>query len=206
MSDITLILSQIEQGDPHAAEQLLPLIYEELRKLATAIGQGAQLEQKEEQRIELAAAQERCDVLASTLAAWMKQQAPESVYWVEVEGTSRRRVSLASAPLDVGPTLRRELFEQVPTCVLTSATLSVGAPPRFDFLKARVGLTACETLQLGSPFDYPSQVTIHLPRNLPDPSDRGEEFERRAIGAIPEVTVMAPVAAGVNVPLVAWSL
>src|SRR5213078_2056140 len=34
MSDVTLILSQIEQGDPHAAEQLLPLIYDELRKLA----------------------------------------------------------------------------------------------------------------------------------------------------------------------------
>ena len=34
MSDVTRILSQIEQGDPHAAEQLLPLIYEELRKLA----------------------------------------------------------------------------------------------------------------------------------------------------------------------------
>jgi RNA polymerase sigma factor (TIGR02999 family) len=34
MSDVTLILSAIEQGDPHAAEQLLPLVYEELRKLA----------------------------------------------------------------------------------------------------------------------------------------------------------------------------
>lgn len=36
MSDITRILSQIESGDPTAAEQLLPLVYDELRKLATA--------------------------------------------------------------------------------------------------------------------------------------------------------------------------
>jgi RNA polymerase sigma factor (TIGR02999 family) len=36
MSDVTRILSAIEQGDPHAAEQLLPLIYDELRKLASA--------------------------------------------------------------------------------------------------------------------------------------------------------------------------
>ena len=36
MSDVTRILSAIEQGDPHAAEQLLPLVYEELRKLAAA--------------------------------------------------------------------------------------------------------------------------------------------------------------------------
>jgi RNA polymerase sigma factor (TIGR02999 family) len=34
MSDVTRILSNIEQGDPHAAEQLLPLVYQELRQLA----------------------------------------------------------------------------------------------------------------------------------------------------------------------------
>ncbi len=34
MSEVTRILSAIEQGDPHAAEQLLPLVYEELRQLA----------------------------------------------------------------------------------------------------------------------------------------------------------------------------
>ena len=36
MSDVTRILSAIEQGDAHAAEQLLPLVYDELRKLAAA--------------------------------------------------------------------------------------------------------------------------------------------------------------------------
>jgi RNA polymerase sigma factor (TIGR02999 family) len=34
MSDVTQVLFAIEQGDPHAAEQLLPLVYDELRKLA----------------------------------------------------------------------------------------------------------------------------------------------------------------------------
>ena len=36
MTDVTRILSQIEHGDPNAAEELLPLVYEELRKIATA--------------------------------------------------------------------------------------------------------------------------------------------------------------------------
>jgi RNA polymerase sigma factor (TIGR02999 family) len=35
MNEVTRILSGIEQGDPHAAEQLLPLVYDELRRLAT---------------------------------------------------------------------------------------------------------------------------------------------------------------------------
>jgi RNA polymerase sigma factor (TIGR02999 family) len=34
MSDVTRILQSIDQGDPHAANQLLPLVYDELRKLA----------------------------------------------------------------------------------------------------------------------------------------------------------------------------
>jgi hypothetical protein len=35
MSDVTRILSAIEQGDPHAADQLLPLVRDELRRIAT---------------------------------------------------------------------------------------------------------------------------------------------------------------------------
>jgi hypothetical protein len=36
MSDVTQILSAIGRGDPHAADQLLPLVYDELRRLAAA--------------------------------------------------------------------------------------------------------------------------------------------------------------------------
>jgi RNA polymerase sigma factor (TIGR02999 family) len=48
MNDVTRILSAVEHGDPHAAEQLLPLVYEELRRLAAqkmaqeAVGQTLQ--------------------------------------------------------------------------------------------------------------------------------------------------------------------
>jgi RNA polymerase sigma factor (TIGR02999 family) len=42
MTDVTHLLSAIEQGDPHAAEQLLPLVYEELRRLAAQRLSGEQ--------------------------------------------------------------------------------------------------------------------------------------------------------------------
>jgi hypothetical protein len=38
MSDVTRILCAIEAGDPHAAEQLLPLVYEELRRHGQFLG------------------------------------------------------------------------------------------------------------------------------------------------------------------------
>ena len=160
-------------------------VVEELRKLSRVIGRGADTVEKEEQKIELSAAQERCETLSNTLSAWLDQGMPESVYWVEVEQGQRRRVRLSCAPLDVGPTMRRELFDRVPTCILASATLCVGSPPKFDFYRQRLGLTQGENLTLGSPFDYPNQVKIHLPRNLPDPSERSDDFEKAAIRAIP---------------------
>ncbi len=157
---------------------------EELRRLATAIDLGAQEIEKLEERIELTAAQTRCRTLADEVASWMSQSAKSCVYWMEHENRTRRRIRLAAAPLDVGPSLRSLLFTEVPTCVLTSATMCVGSPPRFDFIRGRLGLTAAETLSLGSPFDYVHQVTVHIPSNLPDPSDQPALFEQEAIRAI----------------------
>ncbi len=141
---------------------------------------GSRGSRRRSSAIELIAASERCEALASSLSSWLAQDVADSVYWIEQEVRSqRRRITLACAPLDIGPTLRRDLFDRVPTCILTSATLSVGSPPGFTFAKSRIGLTRCESLQLGSPFDYPKQVAIHIPRNLPDPSDDPRGFEAR---------------------------
>jgi ATP-dependent DNA helicase DinG len=157
---------------------------EELRKLATAIAEGAKQIENPAERIELTAAEGRCRSLANEISGWVSQMAVDTVYWVEVEHKGKRRVRLASAPLDVGPKLRKLLFDRVPTCILTSATLCVGTPPKFDFIESRLGLKATEALALGSPFDFDRQVTIHLPKNLPDPADEPDSFERGAIRAI----------------------
>ena len=50
MSDVTQILSQIERGDASAADQLLPLVYHELRRLAT---QKMALEKQGQRQINL---------------------------------------------------------------------------------------------------------------------------------------------------------
>jgi ATP-dependent DNA helicase DinG len=166
---------------PLSVPEVLP---EELRRLALSIHEGAQKFEQPEERIELDAADMRCRALADEISTWLRQAESDNVYWIEVEHKSRTRIKLASAPLDVGPKLRSVLFGRVPTCVLTSATMCVGSPPKFDFIKSRLGLTCTETLVLGSPFDYARQVTVHLPKNLPDPADQADSFERGAIRAI----------------------
>ncbi len=61
---------------------------------------------------------------------------------------------------------------------MTSATLAIGRRPSFDFLKSRIGLTQCETLRLGSPFDFQTQAKLILVRDMPDPSAQKDRYER----------------------------
>lgn len=164
---------------------------EPLRVLSSAI-QAESGEVPEPERLaELDAACARCDQIADDLDGWLDQRWHDSAYWVETTGgPSRRGLLLAAAPLDVGPILREELFRRVPSCVLTSATLAVGRPASFRFVRSRVGLDAAEELALGSPFDYANAAVIRLVKGLPDPSAGPEAFEAAAIAAIPHYVRM----------------
>jgi ATP-dependent DNA helicase DinG len=158
---------------------------QELRKLATSIKRESEEVEDPESLVELDSVADKCDAMAAGLTDWLKQGTEDSVYWIDSQTyAGKQRVNLACAPIDVGPILRRDLFDRVPTVVMTSATLSVGNPPSFTFTKTMLGLTKCESLQLGSPFDYATQVKIHIPKNLPDPSVNPRDFEVAAIQAI----------------------
>jgi ATP-dependent DNA helicase DinG len=90
--------------------------------------------------------------------------------WMMVD-PGRDYYELQSAPLDVGESLDRMLWN-ARTCVLTSATLAVDG--HFDFLKRELGLPD-DSLDavLGSPFDYPNQALLYVPRAIPLPNDPG---------------------------------
>jgi ATP-dependent DNA helicase DinG len=94
------------------------------------------------------------------------------VYWVEIESNYRKKILLRCAPLDVGPYLKRTLFDEYESVVLTSATLSLGGSEKegFAFFAGRLGLESFEALQVGSPFDYARQVRMYVEADLPDPN------------------------------------
>jgi ATP-dependent DNA helicase DinG len=163
-------------------------LIEELRVLSSVIGRDIKTVGLPEQRIELESAQSNCLRLAADLSSWLRQGQAEGGYWVEVERdrVTGRSVLLAHAPIDVGPILRRQLYERGSSCIFTSGTLSVGSPPSFQFARDRLGLSnGVKTLHLGSPFNYQRQVTIYIARIEPDPTSQGREFDHAAIHAIP---------------------
>lgn len=173
---------------------------EELKKLATCLTHIGKKLESEEESIEFTAASSRCTGLALGLEHWLSQSLSGQVYWVEITG-ERKRITLACAPIEVGPALEEMLYSKVPTVILTSATLSVGTTPAsalvgqgeshrggdgFEHLQRRIGLTECATLQVGSPFNFKKQAELHLFRQMPEPKQNSQEHEEASLKKISE--------------------
>lgn len=136
-------------------------------------------------RLDYHSAADRLEALAGDIEAWRKQTLDdEGVYWAEQSFTKRGRPrsSLASAPLDIGPILREQLFQRCRSVILTSATLTTGAAS-FDFVQSRLGLTETATLKVGSPFDYKRHVKLIVLPGMPDPRE-AQDFHRLSVEMI----------------------
>lgn len=157
----------------------------EASELALMIRQYAAELKSDEQRINLTSQADRLDGLALSLKSWLKQQDEDSVYWVETSSGRNRTVKLLSSPVQVGETLRDELFGEVKSVILTSATLSVGKED-FGFYKDRIGLHKSNELKLGSPFDYRNQVKLILADDMPDPGENAAIYEQAVVDRIRE--------------------
>lgn len=149
---------------------------EGLAGLAATVRKHGEKIEKPEQRIDFTSAADRLAFLADAIEQWRRQKAPDSAYWVEsTKWRNRNRITLAAAPIDVGPLLRDHLFGETPSVVMTSATLATAGS--FEFFKSRVGLARCASLLAGSPFDYRKQAELVLLDGAPDPAGQPREYE-----------------------------
>ena len=150
----------------------------ELNTLAVMIGEAAARATSEANQVELKSAGDRCRLLANNIQSWTLQSAENSVYWVERSGTYRQRLTLLSAPVEVGPILREHLYNATPTVIMTSATLATGEKD-FSFFRSRIGLTEGRDIRLGSPFNYQQQTRLILSTNIADPAVDPKRFEQQ---------------------------
>jgi ATP-dependent DNA helicase DinG len=108
------------------------------------------------------------------IAAFLEQSAREHVYWVERTGKMAQFLTLNAAPIDIAPLLRRMIFRDNCSCIMTSATLSVGRSD-LAYFRRRIGADEAEPLLLGSAFDFRKQMRIFIVQKMPDPRDAGYE-------------------------------
>ena len=167
-----------------------------LDRLSRLVRQHGDKIKDNNERFDFTSAADRLHALAAEIETWIKHDLPDSVYWIERTKGRRgqTRIVLCAAPIDVGPALREHLFDAVPSVIMTSATLAIGASrvarpesakgvknptphsalpspaPSFHYFQTRVGLTAANSLRLGSPFDYQRQAELILVDGMPDPA------------------------------------
>ncbi|QDU86851.1 putative ATP-dependent helicase DinG [Pirellulimonas nuda] len=175
-----------ENGRVQEAKVVANELSPALGVLARALKAAASTIKDEVDRQDFVSAHDRVLSLAGDVEAWRTQSERGSCYWMQSTPGRRGapRIELGAAPIDLGPALREQLFDQVSTVILTSATLSVGQSGSVDFFKSRVGLTQCESLQLGSPFNYQEQARLVTLRGMPDPVTDRQGFERRSLEVI----------------------
>ncbi|MDR1486150.1 MAG: DEAD/DEAH box helicase [Planctomycetaceae bacterium] len=105
------------------------LLSEGLAKLAERLRRVIEKLEISGLRQELRAVRDKIVTIRDEINSWINQSLQdESVYWIEVKMTihGKRRVSINAVPIDVGPILRKHLFEQIPSVIMTSATLTIG--------------------------------------------------------------------------------
>ena len=124
---------------------------------------------------------ERVADIAQQVDAFLKPCAAEAVRWVDI---SASQVRLMEAPLDIAQSVRDKLMASKPTpaeapnshaderaraWVFTSATL--GDDDRLSWFTEPCGLESAKVLRVGSPFDYPNQASVYVPRHVVRPND-----------------------------------
>lgn len=182
-------LTSGESGRVRAAGIVANHLSKPLTELARELSVRAEKVDPETERVEVTAVAGRLRSLAKGIEGWLAQEGEDYVYWIESE--RRGRVSLCSAPIDVGSVLRDSLWSRVPTAIVTSATLAVGGSKGLEFFQKRSGIDQTRGLALGSPFDFARQCRLHLVRGVPDPAQAPAEFERAVLRLLPDYLELA---------------
>lgn len=91
---------------------------------------------------------------------------PGDVRWIDISPHSAR---LVESPLDIRDAMQQQLEGTPKAWVFTSATL--GDDEGLTWFTEPAGLRDAEVLRVGSPFDYPANARLYVPRGFPKPSE-----------------------------------
>ena len=105
----------------------------------------------------------RAGEIADELEVFQTGTLENYVSWIERRG---RGIFLEACPIDVSGMLQESLFSRVPSCVLTSATLTVAES--FGYIRTRLGLNDSQELSLSTEFNIRKQALLYIPKGMPD--------------------------------------
>lgn len=98
----------------------------------------------------------------------------DHVHWIEKSGRTGNICTLRTAPIDIAPYLREELFNKETSVTLTSATLSIARDMRP--FQAKIGAESETAEMVDSPFDYENNTRIYIATDVPVPSPQDQRL------------------------------
>ncbi|MDD5134825.1 MAG: helicase C-terminal domain-containing protein [Phycisphaerae bacterium] len=147
---------------------------EPVKKLRLNLSKLAGQSTDADEQFELLRFTELLSGLETDLKNFLSHQDKGCVHWVESEKNKRKTIILRSAPIDPAENIKKCLFDEFKSVILTSATLCAGSAQdgqKFNYFAERIGLEKFSKLKLGSPFDYQRQVTMYIEPDLPEPNN-----------------------------------
>ena len=108
---------------------------------------------------------ERAERFAALAKTFTEPVEHGSVRWIDV---SPQQTRLVESPLDIRNALREQMASAPKAWVFTSATL--GDDDKLSWFTESAGLTDACTMRLGSPFDFPLNARLYVPRGFPKPN------------------------------------
>ncbi len=154
-----------------------------LDRLATELGLFA------ERSEDIANCAQRATDASTRLARWRAGLAPvdanestAEVAWIRWVDITQSGWQLNASPLSVADVFSKRVAESGRAWIFTSATLAVGKD--FSHYQRELGLAEAATGCWESPFDYPSQALLYVPRGMPQPNSR-EHTEAVVAAALP---------------------
>ncbi|HSU42979.1 MAG TPA: ATP-dependent DNA helicase, partial [Casimicrobiaceae bacterium] len=149
-----------------------PDFVEALEGLAAGVDRlAAEMQLVAERSEDVAAVARRVEAAAATLARWRSGftgEATSDEPWIRWIDVSASGFQLHASPLSVADVFRRQVEATGRAWIFTSATLAVGRD--FSHYTAQLGLSHAATGRWDSPFDYPAQGLLYVPRGLPAPN------------------------------------
>lgn len=103
----------------------------------------------------------------------------DHVHWIEKSGRAGSICTLRTAPIDIAPYLREELFNKETSVTLTSATLSIARDMRP--FQAKIGAENETATLVDSPFDYENHTRVYVATDVPAPSPQDQRLAIEAL-------------------------
>ncbi len=150
-------------------EPLVAALDEVLEEMRTLQADQPTEDSKADVEIERNRAKTMKDIIVSA----MELKDDNTVVFIETDRRDAKRVALKGKPINVAGLLRVALFQDTPTVVMTSATLSTNGT--FDYIEDEIGVQEPRRLIVESPFEQDKQSLFIIPGKFPDP--RSDEYQ-----------------------------